>query len=310
VGEKSALLDPADAKRRLLRLLDRRPDPLGEHHLVVLVLDSCRHDTFLEAEPRNLAAAFGGLDRFERRFSYAPWTAPSHYNLLMGLLPHRSPAHVFASEHYKADFARYNERLGTRGRLEVDFSSLVPELWLPTFLKYKAGYATHAFVSLPVLNRATPLNTDFDHYELMDEHNDLGRILERIESAGTFGTERPSFVLINTGETHYPYTVPGDDPEELPPLTGPHGILRPVPGTGDRRLDEPTLASLRARQVRAVRHLDREVVPRLLDRLPENTWLVVTSDHGELFGESGYFGHGPILHDKVLEVPFAEGRVR
>jgi hypothetical protein len=29
-----------------------------------------------------------------------------------------------------------------------------------------------------------------------------------------------------------------------------------------------------------------------------------------LFGEEGYFGHGPILHEKVLEVPFVEGQLR
>ena len=31
---------------------------------------------------------------------------------------------------------------------------------------------------------------------------------------------------------------------------------------------------------------------------------------GELFGEEGYFGHGPIHHEKVLEVPFLEGKLR
>jgi glucan phosphoethanolaminetransferase (alkaline phosphatase superfamily) len=36
----------------------------------------------------------------------------------------------------------------------------------------------------------------------------------------------------------------------------------------------------------------------------------VTSDHGELFGEAGYFGHGPIAHDKVFEVPYVEGLLR
>ena len=28
---------------------------------------------------------------------------------------------------------------------------------------------------------------------------------------------------------------------------------------------------------------------------------------GELFGEGGYFGHGPIMHEKCFEVPFVEG---
>ena len=48
----------------------------------------------------------------------------------------------------------------------------------------------------------------------------------------------------------------------------------------------------------------------LYDALPENSWVIVTADHGELFGEQGYFGHGPIIHEKVLEVPFVEGRIR
>ena len=56
----------------------------------------------------------------------------------------------------------------------------------------------------------------------------------------------------------------------------------------------------------ALEYLDG-VLASLLERLPANTWLIVTSDHGELFGEDGYFGHGPIAHEKVLEVPFVEG---
>ncbi len=62
-------------------------------------------------------------------------------------------------------------------------------------------------------------------------------------------------------------------------------------------------------QVDAVRYLDG-VFEQLYDTVPENTWIVVTADHGELFGERGYFGHGPIQHDKVYEVPFVEGRIR
>jgi hypothetical protein len=35
----------------------------------------------------------------------------------------------------------------------------------------------------------------------------------------------------------------------------------------------------------------------------------VTSNHGELFGEDRYSGHAPIMHEKLLEVPFVEGIV-
>jgi arylsulfatase A-like enzyme len=52
------------------------------------------------------------------------------------------------------------------------------------------------------------------------------------------------------------------------------------------------------------------VVEELFDLVPDNTYITITADHGELFGEDGYFGHGPILHEKVLEVPFVEGKLR
>ena len=66
---------------------------------------------------------------------------------------------------------------------------------------------------------------------------------------------------------------------------------------------------LHDRQIEAVRHIDR-VVEELFDLVPPNTYITITSDHGELFGEDGYFGHGPIQHEKVYEVPFVEGKLR
>jgi glucan phosphoethanolaminetransferase (alkaline phosphatase superfamily) len=44
-------------------------------------------------------------------------------------------------------------------------------------------------------------------------------------------------------------------------------------------------------------------------KAPANTHIVVTADHGELFGEAGYFGHGPIMPEQDFEVSFVEGRV-
>ena len=53
-----------------------------------------------------------------------------------------------------------------------------------------------------------------------------------------------------------------------------------------------------------------QVVEELFDLAPRNTYITITSDHGELFGEDGYFGHGPIQHEKVFEVFFTEGKLR
>jgi len=278
--------------------------PPGARNFVIVVLDSLRYDSWTDAQPGNLAR----LGPVERRWSYASWTAPSHYNLLMGLLPHQSPPEVYASEYYKQDFLRYGERLNVEG---IEFKRLLPSIFLPTFLRRTLGYRTGAMVSMPVLNPHTAINRDFDSFELMPKHNDMAAMLPQLE----FADDRPSFYLMNVGETHYPYALPDEDPSRWPRISGVHGVFKHLDEGGQDAPTEPReffdqtrLQELRGRQVNAVEYLDG-LFARLFDLLPSNTWVVVTSDHGELFGEDRFFGHGPIVHEKVLEVPYVEGLV-
>ena len=288
-----------------------RPEPKAKNNFIVITLDSCRYDAFVEAAPKVIPKITGG--EVQRRWSYASWTGPSHYNLLMGLLPHESPEEVFASEYYKEDFLNYNQRLGTEG---IEFSKLVPALWLPEFLRSELGYTTHARVSLPVLNSKTTVNRGFDSFKLMDSHNDMAAMLDTLH----FDDDRPSFHLLNVGETHYPFSTPVDPPEEWPRISGVHGVVKhldddPQPAADDDDegpawFTQEQLDRLRERQIHAVKYLDEQVFEKLYDLVPENTWVIVTADHGELFGEHGYFGHGPIMHEKVFEVPYLEAKVR
>jgi hypothetical protein len=250
------------------------------------------------------------LGRVEKRWSWASWTAPSHYNLLMGLMPHSSPRNILPTEYYQREFLKFNARLGLKN---LTFKSFLPRMYLPVLLR-KLGYRTRALVSLPVLNPATILNTGFDSWDLMDRHNDMRAMLPRL----TFSEEAPTFWLLNAGETHYPYALPEEPPGEWPRISGVHGVFQhldelivggKLPRVKHGTFTARKLAALRGRQIEAVRYLDR-VIEELFDLVPRNTYITITSDHGELFGEDGYFGHGPIQHEKVLEVPFLEGRLR
>ncbi len=278
----------------------------ARNNYVLIIFDSCRYDSFTTARPSVMRT----LGKVEKRWSYASWTAPSHYNLLMGLMPHVSPRNVYASEYYKKDFFKFNERLGAGG---IEFKSFVPRLYLPVLLQ-KLGYRTHAMVSLPVLNPTTVLNSGFDSYKLMEKHNDMRAMVREMK----FREDAPSFYLLNVGETHYPYALPDEPPDEWPRISGVHGVFKHLDEsivggrlrkTSAKMFDNRKLGALRQRQIDAVKYLDT-VVEELLDVVPRNTFVTITADHGELFGEDGYFGHGPIQHDKVFEVPFVEGKVR
>ncbi|GJM21032.1 MAG: metalloenzyme [Planctomycetota bacterium] len=290
----------------------KRGAPKAENNYIVITMDSCRYDSFMAAEPKNIPMLMGG--KVEKRYSYASWTGPSHYNLLMGLLPHVSPQNEFASEYYKEDFLNYNKRFGCEG---MEFGKLVPSLWMPEYLQQELGYTTHARVSLPVLNSKTNINRGFDTFQLMDSHNDMKKMIPTLK----FDTERPSFHMLNVGETHYPFVTPDQDPKDWPRISGIHGVFKHLDSQNvggklvkdeeaPKFFDQDRLDQLREMQINTVRYLDTEVFPMLFDTVPDNTWITVTADHGELFGESGYFGHGPIMHEKVFEVPFVEGKIR
>ena len=265
------------------------------NHLVMIIMDSCRYDSCVAARTPN-------LDRIgvkQRRFSYASWTSPSHFVLLMGIMPHRSPAGTIASEVYKQEFDHWVARLDIQ---KVSFRTFIPELSLPKMLR-DAGYRTIGRVSMPVLNQFTTFSSHFDDYKLMDDHNDFAGMVREAE----FESDQPLFYFMNLGETHYPYMLSG-----LPKLSGVHGVFkRAGEGAADPELLElfnpAEMEKLRTQQVRCIEYID-ELIGELFDKAPANTYFIVTADHGEMFGEDDYFGHGPIMHPKCFEVPFVEGR--
>ena len=267
--------------------------------IVFIVMDSCRYDTMMAARRPNIDR----LGAIEKRYSYASWTAPSHYAFTMGMLPHTSPRDVFASEVYKEEFQQWKTRTGAG---DLSFKDFLPDISLPKVLG-KLGYHTVAKVSMPVLNKYTLISRDFDEYKLMPHHNDFAGMVEEIE----FSEDELCYYFLNLGETHYPYMLSGAD---MPHISGVHGALKSMadPQRAKARADEPfsaeQLKALHAQQVRCVEYLDG-LIGKLMAKAPENTYFIVTSDHGELFGEDGYFGHGPIMHEKCFEIPFVEGRV-
>jgi hypothetical protein len=269
------------------------------NNLVYIVMDSCRFDSYQAASTPNM----NHIGAVEQRYSYASWTSPSHYTLLMGLLPHNSPRGVFASEVYKQEFTKWVDRLGIP---DLSFKNFVPYLSLPKVLQ-ELGYKTTARVSMPVLNQFTTINTHFDDYRLMPNHNDFAGIIDDIN----FPDNDPRFYFLNLGETHYPYMLDGSS---MPRISGVHGVFNAMDdfmlAEADTKagefFDSREMKRLHDQQVSCVEYVDG-LVAKLLDKCPSNTHIVITADHGELFGEEGYFGHGPIMHEKCFEVPFLEG---
>lgn len=271
------------------------------NNLVYIIMDSCRFDSYERAQTPNMDR----LGKAEKRYSFASWTSPSHQTLLMGQVPHHSPKRIFSSEVYKDEFAKWVGRIGVPN---LSFKSFVPHLSLPKVLQ-DHGIRTVGRVSMPVLNPLAGFSRFFDDYQLMPDHNDFAGMVRDV----ALDERTPSFYFLNLGETHYPYMLKDAD---LPRISGVHGVFKGMDdmaerggdalNTNTRFFSADSMRELHNQQVRCVEYVDG-LLGELFQKSPRNTHFIVTADHGELFGEDDYFGHGPIMHEKCFEVPFVEG---
>lgn len=274
-------------------------------NLVFITFDSCRLDSALAAKAPNL----NRLGEIEARWSYASWTAPSHCAYMMGLVPHKSQPHVYSSDVYKEDFRRWTDRLEIP-RLQIE--TFLPEQSLPAMPR-KQGDRNFARVSMPVLNPFTGVNRAFDDYRLMQNLNNFASMVKEI----AFSDTQPSFWFLNLGETHLPLHAEGRRAAAyLWPARGDQGAGQGAGCRGgqvDRKeksleefFSDSVMRGLHEQQIACVEYLDG-LLGALYDKAPANTWFMIMGNHGEAFGEEGFFGHGPVMQRKVFDVPFVEG---
>jgi arylsulfatase A-like enzyme len=253
-------------------------------------------------------------DSFSFRRAYAQFgnTLVSHSSLFSGLYPVRHK--------------RYSDAPGRGGSPRMpSLRSLVGHL-------AASGYATVAFTENAFVGSAMGFGVGFDLYD----NGPVGELFGEgarvtFENALTwlesFGPDRRFFLFLHTYEVHNPYRLRDAAATEFARQIGPvdgrswNGLafLRNVRAhnAGSRLMSKRTLARLRVLYNGEIHYLDR-VVGDLLERLKallpaRETLIVLTSDHGELFGEGGQVGHGTSLHNRVMHVPLAfhwPGRIR
>ncbi len=279
-------------------------DDTVANHIVCIVMDSCRFDSFQAAHTPNIDR----LGEVQKRYSYASWTAPSHNTFAMGLLPHANPTKILASEVYKDEYTDWEMRTGISG---IDFKTFLPHLSLPKVLA-TLGYTATARVSMPVLNPSTTFARDWDDYRLMPDHNMFKEMAEEVKLPED--EDETNFYFFNLGETHYPYMLKD---ETLPIISGVHGVIKKMNNAATAQqmewnvfMTNDRMKMLRDAQIKSVEYVDR-YVGMIMDKAAKGrTHFIITADHGDLFGEDDFFGHGPIFHEKVFEVPFVEGKLK
>lgn len=258
----------------------RRADasPGARRNLVLISLDTLRaRSVGAYGAPRATTpsldrrlAAHGALVR--DAITPFPFTPPAHMSMLTGLSP-----------------CAHGVTQPGRDVLAAEDATLAETL-------RAAGYHTAAFTEDAYVVAAAGFDRGFDRYveNRSEETASPGFARETFDAAARWlvtETGRPFFLFVHTYQVHEPYAAP----------RGYDGFFRDA-DAGDE--NQRALA----RYEREVRYTD-DVLADFLDELDarglaDSTIVVVTSDHGEAFGEHFWTAHGSDLHDEALRVPF------
>ena len=234
---------------------------------------------------------------YERAFSTSTWTLPAHASLFTGLFPTSHGARFDADGPLVLSAAMQ----GPANLDKFRANPLSDEVRTLAEILSEARYATAGIVAGPWLKRIFGFDRGFAHYD--DENIDSvrGRIAESvtdsaIEWLGERG-EGPLFLFLNYYDPHGPYRDPaGHARTFLPPNTR----VFPYPKAPSVEFQAGTYDG-------EIRYMD-EQIGRLFGWLAQRDlldplWVIITADHGEMFGANGTTGHGRSLYQGELRIP-------
>lgn len=300
------------------RLAALRPAEAGSPNVLLIVWDTVRAKSLsLYGYGRPTTPELDRLARrgvtFDWAWAPAPWTLPSHASLFTGRLQEEIVAGPRTP--MTAQFPTLAEALAERGYLTAGFVANSEYCGRQYGIDRGFQHYEDYVVTPPlVAASAAPLRElmkkkwvkNLVNYRLKPEHKRTERInTDFLEWVDGRSEARPFFAFLNTYDAHDPYHPPA-------PFDTMFGG-RPKRGDAPvRQWRYPHVTPERVRLEEAayeggIRYMDRELAALLQGLetrgLLANTLVIVTSDHGEHFGEHNRFFHGTSLYEELLRVP-------
>jgi arylsulfatase A-like enzyme len=280
----------------------RRNDPPARPNFILIVVDALRADRLHYAGYDEMASP--NFDAFQRQstwfanaYSTTSWTIPSMASLFLSRL---------ASQHRVVKWG---------SKLPDEKTTLVEILreagyrtggWTANRLMsrprgFAQGFDEYKLVIHPKLRPDTPPGTEFAVAPASEVTRAALRWLRQERAADSHA---PFFAYLHYLEPHTPYLCPEGSAEECKTeaanLT--KRLLKEQWEFDDRENDFiGTLYDADvARMDEALGDLMRDLNAR---GFLKNTWVILTSDHGEHLGESGSYAHGTTLNQPVVHIP-------
>ena len=288
--------------------------PKQRPNVMLIVLDTVRADHLSCYGSKTVATP--NIDRLAREgllflnaFSTAPWTVPSHASMFTGLYTFQHQA-TWDNTYLRDEFVTLAERLTDAGYATAGFSE-------NPFVGVGNGFAQgfsefHETWRRPILERglARILRALGRRDGLEYAPRTTSLLLAWLDVNRSNG--RPFFAFVNLMAAHLPsYPRPGygstDWPDHVLARIEPVNIVPERYYLPEYRLNETELRVMVDTYNAEISYLD-DHIGRIIGSLGKlgalnNTILIVTSDHGENFGEHGFIEHQFCLYNSLIHIP-------
>jgi arylsulfatase A-like enzyme len=273
--------------------------------ILLITVDTLRRDHVSVYEPASdttprLQAFARTAQIFDKAYASAPYTLSSHASLFTGLPPHAHGAHADSS----------------RWRAPLDFPLAGDAHTLAQILSER-GYRTAGIAAnFGYLATWTGLGRGFDEYVATAKHYlsyyPTFLPLQARFDPGARNAYTDAWTADNVTDAAIAWLDRRDNASFFLFINylDAHEYLNDVAPSQVRRVIDPEMSSraaLLSAYDKRIRFTDHEI-GRLLDWLSshglfDDALIVITSDHGEYFGEHELWGHGIDLHEPVLRIP-------
>jgi len=288
------------------------PAPEGAGNVLFIIVDTLRADHLPDygydaIETPNITAFAEDSIRFDQAFANASWTRPSFASFLTGRFP--SNHGVMAKpEQLPDELTTLPEALQSSGYYTTGF---VTNFNVAPFFNFQQGFDEYRYLEPEYVLGADDAASKLLLVQFMRQSIEKVRAKLGIVEPGTAyqdaetvnsevfsfldrAPDRPWFVFAAYMDPHDPYFVH--------PYSG-NGYAR----AAHQRPDLQEADALRELYDGEIEYWDAHfgsLIDRLkADGLYDDMTIIVTSDHGEEFGDHGGFWHGTTLYDEQVHVP-------
>ncbi len=226
---------------------------------------------------------------FDRAFSAAPWTLPSHAAMLTSKYPHKLGVQSISDKLPQSAYT-IQEHLKT------------------------SGYKTAAFSGGPFVAKKFGFDQGFDFFTSNEAKlQDAPFVFSEAENFLEENKNKKFFLFLHTFEVHDPYSPPENISKQLDPYY--KGSIDSISIDYIASLAQGKISPSTSELQRMVSLYDAEIrhldiyLGRLFNKIDElrlknRTVIVITSDHGEEFGERGLWGvHAYSLYNELIRAP-------